>query len=184
MARLALHVIAIEPALAAEEAFAQVGDVALDGGLALGVAGEGGVDHEAAVAGVLGEGALEEGLVAVGLGDGGFEVVQDDPGGHPVEEGPRVLEPLDQIRQLLGVGDVDVLVAAVGEGHEQRVQHALALGLAVPDATELSEVDLGAFTRGTLRHAHGEATPLLEATVLGRETMQGAVGDLDPLASQ
>ena len=92
---------------------------------------------------------------------------------------PKPRPVTDAVRPRL-----EALVAAVGEGHEQRVQHALALGLAVPDATEPSEVDLGALAWGALRHAHGEATPLLEATVLGREAMQGAVGDLDPLAGQ
>ncbi len=65
--RLALDVVAIDPLLAAEEALPQVLDSALDVGLALGVAGHGGVDHEAAMAGVLVEGALEDRVVTVRL---------------------------------------------------------------------------------------------------------------------
>jgi hypothetical protein len=73
---LALDMVAIQPRLTAEEALAQILHVALDHGLSRGVASHGGVDDEAPVRGVLGEGALEDGVVAVGLRDRRLEVVE------------------------------------------------------------------------------------------------------------
>jgi len=101
-ARLALDVVAIDPLLAAEEALPQILDPALDVGFALGVAGHGGIDHEAAMAGVLGEGALEDRVATVRLRDRGLEVVEHDSAWDTSEEVPGVLQTLDQVLDLLG----------------------------------------------------------------------------------
>ena len=65
--RLPAHVLEVDPLLAAKEVLAQVLHVSLHLRLARGVAHHGRVDHEAAVGGVLVEGALEDRIVAIGL---------------------------------------------------------------------------------------------------------------------
>ena len=181
---LALDMVAIEPRLAAEEALAQVLHVALDDGLSRGVANNGGVDDEAPVRGVLGEGALEDGIVAVGLGDRCLEIVEHGPGGHAAKEGPGLLEPCDQVRDLLGRRHVDVLVPAVDERDEKCVMDAPALGLGIPHETQPSEVDLGELAGCRLGPAHGQPPPVGEATVLDREAVKRALGNVDALAGE
>src|SRR5690606_22463282 len=110
---VALDVGGVEPGLAAEEALAHVLDVALDVGLARGMPRDGGIDDEAPVAGVLVEGALKDGIVAVRLADGGFEVVEDDTRRHATEEAPGRFDSVDQVGNALRRRDVDVLMAAV-----------------------------------------------------------------------
>ena len=72
-----------------------------------------GIDDEVPVAGVLLEGALEDGVVAIGLDDRGAQIVEDDSAGGTAEEGPGVLEAVDEVGDRLRMGDVDVGVAAV-----------------------------------------------------------------------
>ena len=69
--RLAVDVRGVEPRLATEKVFAHVLHIALDVRLAGRVADDGGIDHEAAVVRVLVEGAREDRIVAVGLGNRG-----------------------------------------------------------------------------------------------------------------
>lgn len=94
---VAAHVIQVEPRLAAKETLANVLDVAFHLRLAGGMTHHGRVDHEAAVRGVLVEGALEDRIVAVGLGHRRPQIVDDDPPRHAAEVFPGVLEALDEI---------------------------------------------------------------------------------------
>ncbi|MEB2285137.1 MAG: hypothetical protein OZ922_10715 [Myxococcales bacterium] len=105
----------IEPRLAAEEVFADVLHIALDMGLTGRVAHDGGVDHEAAVARVFVEGAREDRIVAIGLGDRGAQIVEHDPGRDAAEILPGVLQAGDEVGNLLRRRRVDVLVATVDE---------------------------------------------------------------------
>ena len=106
-ADLALGVIAVEEGLAAEEALAHIGDLALDVGFAGGHDRRRGVDDEAAMPAVLLEDATEDRVVAIGLADRGPHGIEDDPRGHTAEERPGVLEaapipvwPLSQARSV------------------------------------------------------------------------------------
>jgi len=65
------------------------------------VARDGRVDHEAADLRVLDEDALEDRIVAVGLGDRRLEIVEHHPHRHATKEGPRVLEPIDHVAEAL-----------------------------------------------------------------------------------
>ncbi|NJM55718.1 MAG: hypothetical protein HC841_07270, partial [Verrucomicrobiae bacterium] len=76
---------------------------------------------------------------------------------------------------------MDVLVAAVHQRHDQRVQHASLPGLDL-DEPEPTEVDLGHLARRHLVEAHGLAQATDEPAVLDREAPQRRVADLDPLA--
>ena len=74
--RLALDMLQVQPGLASEEAFPDVGDASLDVRLSRWIPGPGGIDDEAPVPGVVLEGALEDRVVTVGLGDGRLQVVE------------------------------------------------------------------------------------------------------------
>jgi hypothetical protein len=74
---------------AGEEAVAHVGDGALHPGLVLGLPGPGRVDQHAVVAGQLGVGTVELGVVQVRADHAGLEVVGHQPPGRPAEEAER-----------------------------------------------------------------------------------------------
>ena len=82
------------------------------------------------------------------------------------------------------MGDVDVLMAAEHERDDQRVVDAPVPRLGIPHQTQPSEIDLGELARRRLRPAHGESPPVGEATVLDREAVKGAVGDVDAPAGE
>lgn len=136
------------------------------------MARDGRVDHEAADLRVLGEDALEDRLVAVGLGDRRLEIVEHHPPRHPTKEGPRVLEPIDHVAEALRPGDVHVLVAAIDERHDQRVRDALPTRLRVRHEAEAPEVDLDELPGRRVRHPHGEPPRILKAAVPHREPVQ------------
>jgi hypothetical protein len=181
---LALDMVAVQPRLTPEEALPDVGYLSFDVRLAGRVLRNRGVDHEVSVTGVLGEGALEDGVVAIGLGDGGLEVVDDYTARNSAKEDPGVLESLDQIRDLLREGRMDVLVTAVDQRDDERVEDPMTLNLGIPHAAEPSEVHLGELTRRHLGHAHGDPAAIMEAALLDRKAVERAVGDLHALAVQ
>jgi hypothetical protein len=78
------------------------------------------IDHEAAVGGVLLEGALEDRIVAIGLGDGGFQIVDHHPRRHTAEVLPGVLQAVDELGDRLVKTDVDELMAAMSQCDQQR----------------------------------------------------------------
>ena len=83
-----LHVGDVEEALAAEEVLAGIRDAALHSGFAGRMDGDGGVDDEAAILGVLEEDAVEARRVAIGPGDDGREIVDDEAPHDAAEERP------------------------------------------------------------------------------------------------
>jgi hypothetical protein len=95
--RLALDVIAVDPALSPEEALPQVGNASLNVRFSLCVTHVGRVDDEAAMAGVLLEGPLKDGIVAVGTSDGVSQIVQDKASHDAAEELPGVFEPIHEL---------------------------------------------------------------------------------------
>ncbi len=179
--RLALHVFGVQPVLTAEEVFPYVGDLPLDVGLSLRVVGGGRIDDEAPMPGVLGEGPLEVGLVAIGLGDSALQIVHDAASRDPAEELPGVLQAVDHLIQLLGPGDMNVHVPAVDQDHDQRPEQAAPPGLGIEHIAESTEVDLTNFSWSGRRAANRDDV-LAELAVLDREAMQRTIGDLDPLA--
>ncbi len=155
-----LDMLPIKPRLAAEEALADIRHAPLDVGFAGGIGRPGRIDHEAPTAGVLFEGPLEDGVVAIRLRDGCPQVVDDDAPGDAPEEEPGVLQAVDHFPELLGVGDVHVLVAAVDQDHQQGAGHAPVTRSEVRDQAEPSEVRLRQLTRFALRPPNRErATP-------------------------
>ena len=120
--QLALRLVASEEGLAAEEALPDKRDLALDVRFARGHARRSRVDDEAAVTAVLLEDPIEHRIVAVGLADRGPQVIDHDPSRHAAEELPAVLEPADDVLQLLRMSHVDVLVTAVDQGDDQGPQ--------------------------------------------------------------
>lgn len=180
---LALDVLDVEEALAAEEVLPHVGNLSLDVRLAGGVVGGGRVDHEAPVLGVLGKGALEDGLIAVRLGDRGLEVVHDGAGGDAAKELPGGFQAVDHVGYPLAARHVNVHVTAVDEHDDQGPQQVPPAGLRIEEVAETPEVDLGQFARPTRGAAHGHAPPA-ELTVRDGEAVQRAVGNDDALARQ
>lgn len=138
---LALHVVGIDPGFAAEGVLERLLHLAVD-------AGHGRIDHEAPVAGVLDKGAPEGRAVTIRLRDGRLEVVEHDAHWGAAEERPCVLQALDQVRKRLAVGDVDVLVAAVDQGQDQRVEDPKVSGRGIAHEAEAAEVHLGPPPRG------------------------------------
>lgn len=179
--RLTLDVFLIEPALSTEEVLSHVWDLPFDVGLALGVVGGGRIDDESSVGGILRKGPLEDGLVALGPDDGGSQVVEDDPRREAPEELPGRFQAIDHVLQLLGGGHMDVDVAAMDQGDHESPEHPPELGVRIDDVAEAAEVDLADFPR-TSRSAEDRDSPPAELAVLDGESVEGAVGNLDPLA--
>lgn len=182
--RFALDVIAADPCLAAEETFADILHLAFDVWFSRGMADDRGIDGEATVGRVLGKGALEEGVVAVGFGDRRLEIVEDHAAGDAAKELPSCFEAGDPVGELLRETRVDELVPAVHQGHDPGVQVATAIDLGIPDQAELAEVHLGHLTRTDLGKPHRDPAAIVEAAVRDREAVKRAVGDLDALASE
>jgi len=182
--RLAVDVGRVEPRLAAEEVFPHVLDVALDVGLAGRVPHDGGVDHEAAVARVLVEGAGEDRLVPIGLRDRGAQIVEHDPRRAAPEILPGVFQPRDEVGDLLRHRRVDVLVPTIDERDEQGVDDAPRARHGVRDEAESSEVDLGQFARRHLRDPHRHPPPILKAELRADEAVQRTVRHCHALAAE
>jgi hypothetical protein len=145
--------------------------------------GNGGVDDESTMEAVLVKDAIEDRIVTIGTTDRSSEIVNHRAGGHTPEEFPGVFEALDQIRQLLRMGDVDVLVTAVDEGDHESVQHPSTLQQAVPNQPQPSEIHLGQLARSDIGHSNGR--PLrTKPAVLDREAIQRGVGDFDAATTQ
>jgi hypothetical protein len=170
-AGLSLDVLPIDPLLAAEEALSDVRNAPLDVGLAGGIGRPGCIDHEAPVASVLFEGPLEDGVVAIRLRDGCLQVVDDDAPGDASEEEPGLLQAVDHVPELLGVGDLHVLVAAVDQDHHQGPGHTPVTRSGVRDQTQPSEVYLGQLAGLALGHPDRDTRLTTEAAVLDREPM-------------
>ena len=82
------------------------------------------------------------------------------------------------------MGHVDVLMAAVNEGDDERVQHPPLPGRGIQHETEPTEVDLGDLAGCHVRDTHGDPSRVGEAAVLRGEAMQRAVGDVHALAAE
>lgn len=174
----ALHVSDVMPVLAAEEALTDVLDLALDVGFPLRVSRHRRIDHEPAVRAVFLEGPLEDGFVTVGLGHCGAQIVEDDTRGYASEVLPRVLEAVDEIGNLLCRRDVDVLMTAVDERDDQRMDDAAPpRRLRIRHQAEPPEVDLGELARLDIGDPHRDAPPLMETAVLDRKTVKRAIRD-------
>ena len=178
-----MHLGEVEPLFAPEEVLAHIGDRPLDVGLARRIPGSGRIQHEAPVASILLEGALEDGIVAIGPAHGRLEVVQNEANRHAPKELPGVLQSVEELGQLLAGCDVDVLVAAVGQRDDQGVGRTVALGLGIPHRTQAAEVDFGQLARGRLGDPYGQPLPA-EGAALDSEPVQGAVGDNHALPGQ
>jgi hypothetical protein len=76
------------------------------------------------------------------------------------------------------MGGVDVLVAAGDEHDDERPEQTLAPALGIRHIAKSPEIDLGDLARLALGHADGDPPPLSKATVLDREAVQRAVGDV------
>ena len=139
-----------------EEAFAHVGDAALDARLVAGTAHASGVGDEALVAGVLEEAPREARMERVGPGDRGREVIDDEVAGRAPEEDPGGLQTLDHRVQRLAGGGSDEAVPRVAEDHDQRPRRASAAALRVRDEAEAAEVHLRGLARRAVLHAHGQ----------------------------
>jgi len=142
------------------------------------------VDHEAAMLRVLGERATEDRVVAIGLRDRGFEIVHRDASRDTAEEFPRVLQAGDEVRERLRAADVHVLVAAVDERDDQRVQRVSLPALGIGHQAQATEVDLGELAGGDRSDAHGDAPLVVKPALRDGEPVQRAVRDPDPLARQ
>jgi hypothetical protein len=97
---------------------------------------------------------------------------------------PGILEPIDEVDELLRMCDVDVHVAAVDERDDESVQHTPAPGVRIPHQAEPTEVDLSELARLARGSAYREPAPIREAAVFDREAVQRAVGNLHALASE
>jgi hypothetical protein len=180
---LALDVVAVAPLFASEERVPHVGYVALDLRLRRWHGDRCGIDDEAAVGSILRKRALKERIVAIGACDGVAHVVEHDAGNDAAKELPGILETLDHIGDLHGVGGVHVLVTAVAERDDQGPELAAAVGLAIGHESQVAEVDLGQLPGGGFDHAHCGA-PAAEVAVERGEPVQGAVGHEHALALQ
>ena len=79
---------------------------------------------------------------------------------------------------------MDVLVTAVNECNDQRVQHSAAPAFRVGDQSQSPKIDLRKFSRLDLSHPHGDALSLLKPAVLDRKAVKRSVGDCYPLAPE
>ncbi len=84
-----------------KEALTHVLDAALDVGFILRPAHPGGVDQEATLLAVLQEAACRSWSQCIWAGDGGGEVIEDEPPGQATEEAPRHFQPFDALLQGL-----------------------------------------------------------------------------------
>lgn len=176
-----LDVVAVAPGLTPEEGVPYVGHLPLDEGLARRHPRRSRIDREPPVRCVLLEGAREGGVVAIGLGDGCLQVVDDEAVSDAPKEGPGVFEPADEAGDRLLVRDEDELVAAEDEHDDQRPQHPALAAQGIRHEAETAEVHLGHLARRGLGHPHRHALAFTEATVVGGEAVQRAVGDHDAL---
>ena len=181
--RPALGVGQVGEVLAGEERAPDVLDLTLDPRLVLRRAHPGRVDHEAPGLGVLQEGVVEAGGDGIRGDDDGRQVVGDDHGEHPAEEGPRRLEALDDRGSGLAVAEPHEAVAGVAGGEDQGVDHPAPAGGRVGDQAHAPEVDLELRARLAVVDPHRRLA-LSEAAALGGEAVEGAVGDDDALAGQ
>jgi hypothetical protein len=168
---LTLDVIEVEEVFASEEVVSHVGDLALDVRLPLRMVDRGGIDDEASVLGVVVEGPLEDGIVAVGLRDRALDVVEDDASADTVEELPGRLEAVDDGLESLTVGHVDVHVAAVDQDHDEGPDESSPVGLGIDDVSQTTEVDLAQLTGLARGAAHGDLA-LAELAVLDGEAVE------------
>ena len=110
-------------------------------------------------------------------------IVGNHPSGQAAKPGPGILQPIDDVRELLGEGDVDVLVTAVDQDDRQGPGYSSPAGLRVGNQTQPAEIHLGHFPRQDVRYPHGQ--PLLaKSEMLHRIPMQTAVTDKDALTPQ
>lgn len=152
--RFALDVISIAPVFTGKEIVACIWNGAFHGRLRGWRGGWGRIDHEAAMPGVLLKCALEDGIVAIGASDRCTQIINDCAGRNPTEELPGILDAINEVVQLLRECGVNILMATVNEGDDQRPKSASAINSRVVDQSQSPEVDFHYFARRNLGHAH------------------------------
>lgn len=145
--------------------------------------GDGGVDDEAAVLSVLEEDAIEARGVAIGPGDGGREIVEDEAADDAAKEGPGRLQAVEHGGEILAQADGQEGVAAAAQRDEQAVHAPAPLGAGVEPVPEHAEVGLGDLTGRWLGHPHRECGGA-EGARRAREPVQRAVGDGEARATE
>jgi hypothetical protein len=132
---------------AGEEAVAHVGDRPLHARLILRLPGPGRVDEHAVVAGQLGVGAVELGVVQVRADHAGLEVVGHQPLGRPAEEPQRRHVGLHPDSKRHRQHRADEQVPRAAEDHHERPHSPPLAGGRVGPLTQVAVVQLGFLTR-------------------------------------
>src|SRR5205085_2271742 len=101
------------------------------------------IDQEATCLAVLQKPAGDAWFKCIRSGDRSGEVIDDQAFGDAMEEGPRGLEPRDDLLERLMQQWPDERVAAVGQHHRQRPDPLTCAGLGVRQRTQSSEIHLG-----------------------------------------
>jgi hypothetical protein len=149
-----LHGLEAGELAAGEEAIAHIGDRPLHARLILRLAGPGGVDEHAVVAGQLGIGAIQFGVVQVRADDTGLEVVGHQPPGRPTEEPQRRDVGLHPDSKRHRQHRADEQVPRAAQHHHKRPHPPpLAAGRVGP-LTQVAVVQLGFLTRRRVGLAH------------------------------
>ena len=170
-----LHVGHIVEGLAAEKILAGVRNPALHTGLAPRVLGDGGVDDEAAVLRVLKEDAVQAGRVAIGPGDRGGEIVDDEAAHDAAKERPRRFQAVEDGREILPQADRQKGVATAAQRHEQAVDAPTPLRVGVEPVSQHTKVGFRPLPRRRIGDADGERRGA-EVARHAREPVQRTVG--------
>ena len=101
-----------------------------------------GVDEQSTRLCVVDERLAELGRQRVGLGDDGFEIVDDDASDNAAEEAPCCVEPRTHLVDRLTKRRVDERQPAAAERHEQRPHRTPLARVALDDRAHAAEVDL------------------------------------------
>ena len=117
-------------------------DIALDLGLVLGSGHPAGIQEAAVEPGHLLIGAVEVGVIEIGLDHAAFEVVEADPGGNTAEKLEHVDMRGREALLVLLEGELHELVPAVGQGGDEGVEAPLSALLGIEEQPHLAIVDL------------------------------------------
>ncbi|MFN8497983.1 MAG: hypothetical protein U0641_09010 [Anaerolineae bacterium] len=107
-------------------------------------------NQEAVMLSALAVGLLHLGFVALGVDNRCFEVVDDQPLGHAAEELEGLTVAGQPRRELLVKDELDVLVAAEGQRHDEGPAFPPVPAALVEHAAGVAKVNLGFFTWWTL----------------------------------
>jgi hypothetical protein len=131
-----LHVGDVEELFAAEEILAGVRNPALHPRFSGGMLGHRGVGDEAAILRVLEEDAVEAGRVAIGPGDGGREIVDDQAVHDAAEEAPGDLQAVEHGAEILPQADRQERVATAAPRDQQPIDAAPPRGAGVERSSQ------------------------------------------------